>query len=232
MRSTAALADATSPTLASEIIGALGSLGRAPGPNRLARGEMVSLHDGRRGSVHLLARGRVKILRFSDEGRVILLDLVEAGEVFGELAGIGAPPDGTMGSCYAEALEETFVYSIPCPTFERLLVARPGLALRIVGVLGERCHKLERRLEAHVFQKVPVRLGNQLLELAERYGVAEEGGTLLPVPLSQQDLGNLIGASREIVSLTLSDFKRRGLVSSRGRRLVVREDRIRDEISH
>lgn len=116
-------------------------------------------------------------------------------------------------------------------TFERLLRAHPGLALGIANLLGERCNKLERRLEAHVFHKVPTRLLNQLLELAERYGVEHQGGTLLSIPLSQQDLGNLIGASREIVSLTLSDLKKRGLVSSQGRRLVVHEDKLREELA-
>jgi len=55
-------------------------------------------------------------------------------------------------------------------------------------------------------------------------------GTLLSIALSQQDLANLIGASREIVSLTLSELRRRGLVTSEGRRLVVREDNLRSAL--
>jgi len=221
-------------SLSGQILSGLSRLGHTSVPLRVGRGELISLQDGRGRGVHVLSRGRMKILRFSDEGRVILLDLVEPGDVFGELAFLsrdGGAAHVEVGPGYAEALEEATVYSIPCATFERLLGAHPGLALGIASLLGERCNKLERRLEAHVFHKVPTRLVNQLLELAERYGVSHDGGTLLSIPLSQQDLGNLIGASREIVSLTLSDLKKRGLVGSEGRRLVVHEDRLREELA-
>ncbi len=231
MPASVAQADETgSLTLSSEILVTLTNLGYKPTAMRVGRGELISLEDGRGCGVHVLARGRMKILRFSDEGRVILLDLIEPGGVFGELNFVSVPSsDG--GSRYAEALEDAIVYSIPFLTFERALRQRPGLAVGIASLLGQRCNKLERRLEAHVFHRVPTRLVNELLELAERYGVAHDNGTLIPIPLSQQDLGNLIGASREIVSLTLSEFKRRGIVSSKGRRLIVREDKLRAEIT-
>lgn len=235
MQVSAAVADdAGILSLSGQILSAVSGLGYTAVRLQVGRGELISLQDGRGRGVHVLSRGRMKILRFSDEGRVILLDLVEPGDVFGELAFLSENTGAAhveLGPSYAEALEESTVYSIPCVTFERLLRARPSLALGIARLLGERCNKLERRLEAHVFHKVPTRLVNQLLELAERYGVEHEGGTLLSIPLSQQDLGNLIGASREIVSLTLSDLKKRGLVGSQGRRLVVHEDRLREELA-
>ena len=142
-----------------------------------------------------------------------------------------AAAEASAGPSYAEAIDDATVHSIPRATFERLLRAHPGLAFGIASLVGERCSKLERRLEAHVFHKVPTRLVNQLLELAERYGVDREDGTLLSIALSQQDLGNLIGASREIVSLTLSDLKKRRLVGSEGRRLVVHVDRLKAELA-
>lgn len=237
--SAAALAEDSEPlTLSGQILSGLTALGQTATLLRMARGELICLQDGRGAGVHVLSRGRVKILRFSDEGRVMLLDLIEPGGVFGELSFLfatsteGGPERGTEGGpSYAEAIDDTTVYSIPGQMFERLLHARPGLAFGIAGLLGERCQKLERRLEAHVFHRVPTRLVNQLLELAERYGVEHEGKTLLSIGLSQQDLGNLIGASREIVSLTLSDLKKRGLVDSKGRRLLVHVQRLRDELS-
>jgi CRP/FNR family transcriptional regulator len=231
--SIAAADEAGMVSLSGQILSAVSGLGYTAVPLRVGRGELISLQDGWGRGVHVLSRGRMKILRFSDAGRVLLLELVEPGDVFGELAFLSDAGGShvEVGPSYAEALEEATVYSIPCLIFERLLRAHPGLALGIARLLGERCNKLERRLEAHVFHKVPTRLVNQLLELAEHYGVEHEGGTLLSIPLSQQDLGNLIGASREIVSLTLSDLKKRGLVGSQGRRLVVHEDRLREELA-
>lgn len=230
--------------LSGQILSALSGFGHTPAPLRVGRGELISLQDGRGSGVHVLCRGRMKISRFSDEGRVILLDLVEPGDVFGDMTFLASTSSARTtpassqrrasfdsAPSYAEALEDVTVYSIPHAIFERMLRARPGLALGVASLLGERCNKLERRLEAQVFQKVPTRLVHQLLELAERHGVAHDEGTLLAIPLSQQDLGNLIGASREIVSLTLSDLKKRGLLVSMGRRLIVREDKLREELN-
>lgn len=232
MPATAVQSDDSGPlSLSSEILVTLTNLGHTPMALRVGRGDLISLEDGRGCGVHVLSGGRMKILRFSDEGRVILLDIVEPGGLFGELSFV-PEPSTEGGSRYAEALEDAVIYSIPFLMFERALRQRPSLAVGIAALLGQRCSKLERRLEAHVFHKVPTRLVNQLLELAERYGVEHERGTLIAIPLSQQDLGNIIGASREIVSLTLSDFKRRGLVSSKGRRLIVREAELRAELGH
>ena len=74
------------PTLSGQILAAMSGRGHTPVPLRVARGELIALQDGRGRGVYLLSCGRMKVLRFSDEGRVILLDLVEPGDVFGELS--------------------------------------------------------------------------------------------------------------------------------------------------
>jgi CRP/FNR family transcriptional regulator len=188
---------------------------------------MVSLHEeGARSGLHLLLNGRMKTLRFSEDGRVMILDLLDTGEVFGEMALVAAR--GTEPT-YAEALEEVEIETYPKFVLEAALRGRPAVALGIARLMAARRKRLERRLETQVFQRVPMRLATLLLELAERFGEPEERGTVLDIPLSQQDLGNLIGASREIVSLTLSEFRRRDAVSMLGRRIVVNEARLRRE---
>lgn len=218
------------PGLANEILSAAAYRGYAVTRRSVGKGDLISLQDGRGAAVHVLGHGRAKVLRFSDEGRVILLDLVEAGELFGEMSFLSGDHYPGRSQSYLEALEITELLSIPRLTFERLLSGRPSLALRVAGLLAERCSRLEERLESQVFHRVPTRLAKQLLALAERYGETQGSGTAIGLNLSQQDLGNLIGASREIVSLTLSDFKRRGWVTSVGRRLVVHEDKLRDSL--
>jgi CRP/FNR family transcriptional regulator len=217
------------PSLSQEIRASLDSLGIAGRCFRLPKGSMVSLHEeGARSGLHLLLSGRMKTLRFSEDGRVMILDLLSTGEVFGEMALV----DGKGGEpTYAEALEEVEIETYPKFVLEGALRGRPGVALGIARLMAARRKRLEQRLETQVFQRVPMRLAALLLELAERFGEPEERGTVLDIPLSQQDLGNLIGASREIVSLTLSEFRRREAVSMLGRRIVVNEARLRREAS-
>jgi CRP/FNR family cyclic AMP-dependent transcriptional regulator len=177
----------------------------------------------------------MKTMRFSEEGRVMILDLLDAGDVFGEMTlmdELGA------GATFAEALEAVEIETIPRFVFERALKGRPALAIAVARLMGARRNRLERRLETHVFLRVPTRLAFLLLDLCERFGEplprpsgpqAIEPRFVLDISLSQQDLGNLIGASREIVSLTLSEFRRRGAVSMLGRRIVIEPAKLRAE---
>lgn len=215
------------PSCSQEIRAALASLGIGGRCLRLSKGSMVSLHEeGARSGLHLLLGGRMKTLRFSEDGRVMILDLLDTGEVFGEMALVAQ--EGTEPT-YAEALEEVEIETFPRFALDGVLRGRSALALGIARLMAARCKRLERRLETQVFQRVPVRLASLLLELAERFGEPTERGTVVDIPLSQQDLGNLIGASREIVSLTLSEFRRREAVSMLGRRIVVYESKLRRE---
>jgi CRP-like cAMP-binding protein len=215
------------PSFSQEIRGALDSLGIGGRCFRLSKGSMVSLHEGgARDGLHLLLGGRMKTLRFSEDGRVMILDLLDTGEVFGEMALVA---EEGIEPTYAEALEEVEIETFPRFALDGVLRGRSALALGIARLMAARRKRVERRLETQVFQRVPVRLASLLLELAERFGEPIESGTVVDIPLSQQDLGNLIGASREIVSLTLSEFRRREAVSMLGRRIVVHEPKLRRE---
>jgi CRP/FNR family transcriptional regulator len=169
------------------------------------------------GGLHLLVDGRLKTLRFNEDGKVLILDILKAGDVFGEMALVVTD----AAPIYAQALEAAVVETVPRFAVEEAMRNRPALALEIARVVGQRRNSLERRLESQVFQSVPQRLRELLLDLAERFGKERAEGTLIDIPLSQQDLGNLIGGSREIVSLTLSELRRRGVVFKDGRKIVV-----------
>ena len=218
------------PSFSQEIREALDSLGIGGRCFRLSKGSMVSLHEeGARSGLHLLLGGRMKTLRFSADGRVLILDLLDSGEVFGEMALVN---DEATEPTYAEALEEVEIETFPRFSLEGVLHGRSPLALGIARLMAARQKRLERRLETQVFQRVPARLASLLLELSERFGEpadATKNGTVIDISLSQQDLGNLIGASREIVSLTLSEFRSRAAVSMLGRRIVVHEAKLRRE---
>ncbi|HSF17121.1 MAG TPA: Crp/Fnr family transcriptional regulator [Vicinamibacteria bacterium] len=207
-------------SLVSEIRESLDAFGLPARRVRLPRRRLFSLQEGVLSGLHLLIEGRAKLLRFSDGGRVILLDLVDAGDVFGEMSLVG---DETMeSSTYVEGITDSRVETVSALSMERIVARKPALGLSIARLIGRRRIEIERRLLTQVFERVPLRLARRLLCLAERYGLPEaSGGTLLDVALSQQDLANWIGASREMVSLTLSDFRRQGALRSSGRKLVV-----------
>jgi CRP/FNR family transcriptional regulator, cyclic AMP receptor protein len=80
---------------------------------------------------------------------------------------------------------------------------------------------LESRVEQLIFKDVGAKLAELLLELGVQHGVEEERGVVLNLKITHQEMANLIGSTRETVSLTLSQFKRKGLIESEGRRIIV-----------
>jgi len=163
-------------------------------------------HPGR--TIHVLKEGRVKLSRTTEDGRTITLDILEPGDLFGEIA----PPGERPGETVAEALEDSYVCAMSRETFDLMLRAKPELALRVLEQMDERRRKFEIRLEELLFRDVPARLSRLLLRLAEEHGTMEPEGARVRLGLTHEELANLIASSRETVSKFMSEFRARGLI--------------------
>ena len=184
----------------------------------LRRGELLYMQGDPRRSLHQLKSGRIKLSRISVDGKEFILDLVAPGEIFGEMTLLEDEPRDTM----AVALEDSQVLAISVAKIEALLQRRPELIWKVAKLIGRRRKRFESRMASLLFKKVPSRLASVLLELGEEHGTSDSRGMLLPIQLNQQEIGNLIGASREIVNQTLADFRRRGFIGQEGRQLIIR----------
>jgi CRP-like cAMP-binding protein len=165
--------------------------------------------------IYLLKRGVVKISTLTDEGKEIVLAFLHPGDVFGELAVVDPSPRDH----YAEIHEDALICIFSRNNFLELMKLYPDMAFRVTKLLGLRVRRLSNRVENLLFKSAHARLAQTLLELSNEYGVKDADGILLTLKLSQQELGSLVGLSRESVNLCLSDFKRQGLVESSGRTL-------------
>ncbi|HMY58882.1 MAG TPA: Crp/Fnr family transcriptional regulator, partial [Pseudomonadota bacterium] len=102
------------------------------------------------------------------------------------------------------------------------LVQKEGLiGFRLVKVLAQRRRELEGKIENLIFKDVNSKLAELLLRLGQDYGVDDSRGTLVSLKITHQEMANLIGSTRETVSLTLSQFKRSGLIATDGRRVIL-----------
>ncbi len=183
-----------------------------------ARKSPVYLPADEADAVLLLARGKVKICHLTPDGKQAILAFIEPGELFGELALL--QPDEREE--YAEAVDPSLVILIPRQEIERLMGRHPGLSLGITKLIGLRRQRIERRLKYLLFRSNRDRLVHLLLELAEQYGEAEAAGLGLRVRLSHQDLANIIGSTRETVTVLLGELQQEGLVSLGRKKIVIR----------
>lgn len=177
------------------------------------RREVLYLPGDAGDRIYLLKRGVVKISAIQEDGREVLLALLRKGEVFGEEAVLDDAPRDHM----AEAYEDALICIITRQDFMDMLRSHPEMVFKVTKLIGLRLKTFRTRVEHLLFKGASQRLAATLLELAREHGISDAQGVLVPLRLSQQDMANLIGVTRESVNLALSDFRRQGLVVLEGR---------------
>ncbi len=167
-----------------------------------------------------IMRGRLKVVSSGPDGRDTVLGIMGQGEVFGEVALL----DGGTRSATCTAVEPCELMAIDREPFLELLEQSPGIAVKLLHVLSGRLRRLSQRSEDAAFLDVPSRLARSLLDLATRFGERPRGttsGIVITLKLSQQELGDLVGATRESVNKHLKDWARQGLVEIDGGRMTI-----------
>ena len=168
-------------------------------------------------AVFFVNGGRVKVSKVTRDGKELTLAYRAPGDIFGETCLIDGGPREEM----AEAMENALVTEIERGEFERLLQGHAMLGYRLSKILAARRRDIENKIENLVFKDVNSKLAELLMRLANEYGVDDSRGTLIALKITHQEMANLIGSTRETVSLTLSQFKRRGLIRTEGRKVIV-----------
>jgi len=154
-------------------------------------------------SLLVVAAGRVKLYHITPDGKESLLAFIERGEVFGELAVL----DESSRDEFAEAVLPTQIVLIPGSVVRDLMAQRPALAMSITKLIGLRRKRLEQRMKSLLFRSTRDRLVHVLLDLATQYGRNSQRGLNLDLKLSHQDLANMIGSTRESVTLLLGQLQ-------------------------
>lgn len=156
-----------------------------------------------------ILKGRVKISTISAEGKEVVLNILGPGELFGEIALI----DGKDRSADATVMENAELVVIDARDFLPFLEERPDLTTRLLVMLCERVRWVNDLYEDAVFMHLPARLAKHLIRLGETFGVESDDGTLrISLKLSQQDLGNLMGTTRESVNKQMRAWMEDGVV--------------------
>jgi CRP-like cAMP-binding protein len=151
--------------------------------------------------------GTVRIVATSPQGKEIVLGDLKAGEVFGEIALL----DGGERSADAVALTKCELLALERRDLMAALQRNPEACLRLLEVVCKRLRETDERITEIAFFELPVRLAKVLLRTAAAPGAAARAATR-KVALSQRELGNMIGGTRESVNRCLRDWQRRGII--------------------
>jgi CRP/FNR family transcriptional regulator, cyclic AMP receptor protein len=170
-------------------------------------------------NVYILEAGRIKVAQVAPAGREIILWFCFPGEVFGLTAVPGTGPR----MVFARACTDVRLHCIARTKFLSFLLSNPRVSIELVNLVLGRLYLLCDALLNITTESAEIRLRNMLRRLSNQYGRTVGGEVCLDIPLTQQDLADMIGASRQTVSGLLNRMKDKGLVRARGRRIYVRK---------
>ncbi len=187
---------------------------------RLGKGQVL-FHEGERGDrLYVVEEGKVKLGTTSSDGRDTLLAVVGPGEMIGELSLFDPGPR----TATATALTDTVLRGLGHDALRPWLAGRPEVAEPLLRALARRLRRTNEAMSDLVFSDVPGRVAKALIDLGERFGVATEDGLQVTHDMTQEELAQLVGASRETVNKALADFAHRGWIALESRSVTIRDN--------
>jgi CRP-like cAMP-binding protein len=197
------------------------------------KNQVIFTEENRANGVFCLHNGKVKISKTGYEGREQIMRFITPGELFGLRSII----DANVYSVNATAIEESRICFIPQSIFCDLTTRYPSILKRLVLALCNRLLDAENKMTSLAQKPVRERLAETLLYLGERF---QEDKKILGIELknknvinlSREDLSNIIGSATETVIRLLSDFKEENLISVKGRRIIIQNQKKLEQIAN
>jgi CRP/FNR family cyclic AMP-dependent transcriptional regulator len=189
-------------------------------PRRAPKHSFIYLADEPSDYLCLLVTGAVKIGIFSDDGREIIKSIQHPRSMFGELGLTGEPKRAEFA---ASMNREVDYFVVKVDDFKFLLQQNFRLAQSVMLYLGERLRKAERQWESLILKDVRTRIVEFLKESAGERGRQVGFETLVKHGLTQQDIANLVGASRQTVTAILNELKKSNLIHFNRNTILIRD---------
>jgi CRP/FNR family transcriptional regulator, cyclic AMP receptor protein len=183
------------------------------------RGEVI-FHQGDAGdTLHLVQSGRIKVVLPAESGDEVLLAILGPGNCFGELALL----DGESRSATVVAIEPVETLTLGRSDFMAFVRANPETAERLMINLAHIIRKVNEDVADLAFLDLPGRLAKKLLDLAHDHGTPMPGGdgVEISVPLTQEELAGMVGATRPSVNKVLGWYEDQGAIQRRGRKIAI-----------
>lgn len=183
----------------------------------LPRGEALFDEGDAGDRLFVITAGKIKLGRTSSDGRENLLAVLGPGEMFGELSLFDPGPR----TATATAVSDAELVGLGHTDLQAFLTGRPEVARHLLQALARRLRRTNDSLADLVFSDVPGRVAKALLDLSRRFGRQTDAGVLVAHDLTQEELAQLVGASRETVNKALADFASRGWLRLEARAVVL-----------
>jgi CRP/FNR family cyclic AMP-dependent transcriptional regulator len=196
---------------------ALASLERLTARRKYPKDTVVFFENEEGDSLFMILDGRIKVTILGDDGREIILTMLGAGDLFGEMALL----DNEPRSATAIAVEESELLLLHRNDFQTAIVDNPAISSALVKVLSARLRRANHQISTLALLDVYGRVARVIMDMAREEGRRLKDGRIAFRRATHQEIANRIGTTRETVTRMLKDLERQGLVKIEGREIVL-----------
>lgn len=184
---------------------------------KISKGSVLFAEGDEGDHLYVIVEGKLKLGTSSGDGRENLLSILGPGEMFGELSLFDPGPRTST----ATAVTDARLLSLGQEKLIPWLAENPNVALQLLARLAQRLRRTNEAVGDLVFSDVPGRVAKALIDLGERFGKQTDDGLFVHHDLTQEELAQLVGASRETVNKALADFAGRNWLKLDGRAVLI-----------
>jgi CRP-like cAMP-binding protein len=170
-------------------------------------------------SIFFLKKGRVKLTRTSEDGKEMIVGIVNPGEIFGEMSLI----DENERVDYATAMDECLICAISKEDFKKFIEANPEINLKITKLIGFKLKKFSKRVEDLVFRNAEQRVISFLLDLSESIGKRIGSEIFIKPFFTHKEIAELTACSRQTVNSVLTGLREKKIVNFDRKKLIIKE---------
>ena len=171
-------------------------------------------------TIYFLDKGTIKIGTHSTEGKEVIKSILHPKAMFGELSLLGEE----KRSDFAKTMDsDTTFYVMRVPAFKEIVRSNPNLSMKLISMLGRKLKNTERRLESMILKDARARIIDFLKDNAKNNGRQIGFEMLLKHSLTQQDIANFTGTSRQTVTSVLNDLKKSNLIYFKRKSILIRD---------
>ena len=184
---------------------------------KFSKGEYIFLEGEPSEYLCIVKEGRVKIIKHSETGKNVLIEVISKGEAFAQVAVF----DGGPNPATAEAMQDCEITMISRKNFFNLLEKYPVIAKKNIGILGKRLRETIDTIRSLAVERVEKRIASLLIKMADKVGEKDEGSVKLNISLTRQDIAEMVGTTVETTIRIMSKWAKEGIIKSSGRKIII-----------
>ncbi|MET3684362.1 CRP/FNR family transcriptional regulator [Alkalibacillus flavidus] len=189
-------------------------------PKQMKKNDVVFREGDKRDAVYFVVSGLVKIYKVSEGGQEQVINFIHSNDMFPHVGFF----DDTPYPATAVTISDTELIAIPIEAFENLLIQKPQISIKVMRVMGKKILDLQSRVQQMSTQTVFERTVSMLLQLTDELGETDDNGEILvSLPITNADLANMIGVTRESVNRTFNQLKKSNIITYTRQQVVVHD---------